>query len=148
MRVSNPMVRLGMLASMATLAVALPAAAQTPASAGNQAPAAASSGATAAMVRNMQTMREQMAKVHATTDPKLRARLLDEHLATMQATMQLMMANGGGCPAGGMMGRGAMGGNGVMGNGMMGAGAGRGNMMQLMMDQMMQHQDALRGQGR
>jgi hypothetical protein len=138
MRVSNRMILLGLFAAMA-----LPAAARSPVPAGvpaAQATPPASSDAAAAMMRNMQTMHEQMAKLRATTDPGLRARLLDEHLATMQATMQLMMANHGGCPAGGMMGRGAMGGHGMMG-------AGGGNMMQLMMEQMRLHQDAMHGHG-
>ncbi|MDE2280018.1 MAG: hypothetical protein KGK04_10620 [Xanthomonadaceae bacterium] len=148
MRVSNRMICLGMLVSAATLAMALPAVARAPAPPA-QAASTAASDATAAMLGNMQTMREQMAKLHATTDPKRRARLLDEHLATMQATMQLMMANRGGCPAGGgMMGRGPMGGGGMMGKGMTGPGQGGMGMMQMMMEQMVQHQNAMRGPGR
>ena len=148
MRVSNRMICLGMLVSAATLAMALPVAARAPAPPA-QAASTAASDATAAMLGNMQTMREQMAKLHATTDPKRRARLLDEHLATMQATMQLMMANRGGCPAGGgMMGRGPMGSSGMMGKGMTGAGQGGMGMMQMMMEQMVQHQNAMRVPGR
>lgn len=94
---------------------------------------AASTDATATMMGNMKTLQDQMAKIRATTDPKERGRLLDEHMKTMQDTMKLMMGNNGGCP---MMGSAS---GGMMGNG---------NMMQMMMDQMMQHQNMMQSPGK
>lgn len=121
------------------------------------APAGPSSQAWADMNAHMTLMHEQMAKIQAATDPKVRADLLDQHLKTMQETMKLMMGNNAGCPmAGGggpgMRGRGGpmMNGGtmpmqgGRMGNGMMGGG----NMMQLMLEQMAQHQNALQNSGK
>ena len=112
------------------------------------------------MMSNMKTMQEQMAKIHTTTDPSQRSKLLDEHFKTMQDTMKLMMSNGMGCPMmgggpsaqGGMMGMGA---NSSMQGGMMGMGGnssarggmmGNGNMMQMMMDQMIQSDQVMQSQ--
>ena len=79
------------------------------------------------MMPNMRKMQDQMARIHAARDPRERARLMDEHMKTMQSTLGMM--NDGGC---------------MMGEGMMGGGKGTGtNMMQMMMDQMMQHQKAM-----
>jgi hypothetical protein len=133
---------------LATAAAAQDTGGRNPAAQGGATvpPAATSAAAPSApMWRNMQTMQEQMAKIHATKDPKARAKLLDEHMKTMQETMQLM--GNGGCPGGMMNGGGMMGGRGMMG----GAGPGqggpgpRGNMMQLMLDQMQQHQQVMQG---
>lgn len=143
MRHSRLMIRCGGLVSAITLAIALPAAAQPPNRVTPhvaQAAPVATTGAT--MMRNMQTMRGQMAQLRATSDPKLRTKLLDEHMKMMQSTLQLMMANHGGCPMGGGMAAGGM-----MNRGAMQGGMGGGNMMQMMMDQMMQHQSAMHGSG-
>lgn len=76
---------------------------------------------------NMKTMQEQMSAIRATKDPKGRAKLMDEHMKTMQNTMKLMQQDKG-CM---MMDKG--GSSGGMG------------MMQMMMEQMMQHQKAMQG---
>lgn len=68
-----------------------------------------------------------MAAIHAAKDPKERAKLMDEHMLTMQSTMQ-MMKQGSGCS---MMEKDGM--KGDMG------------MMHMMMEQMMQHQKAMQG---
>jgi hypothetical protein len=64
------------------------------------------------MMERMKTMRAQMDKIHQTTDPKEREKLMAEHMKTMQEGMQMMQGMGGG-----MMGGGA-------GGGMMGGGQG------------------------
>ena len=95
---------------------------------------------------NMQTMRSQMTQLQATKDPEKRAKLLNEHMQTMQASLQMMMSGGtmkGGkmsAQGGGMMGGGAAGKSGMMGGG----GMASGQMMQMMMNQMTQHQQAMK----
>jgi len=88
------------------------------------------------MMDRMKTMQAQMDKIRQTTDPKEREKLMTEHMKSMQEGMRMMRGMGGG-----MMG--------MMGGGMMGGGAGsqsmpmmegRMDMMQMMMEQMMQHQ--------
>ncbi len=85
---------------------------------------------------NMQKMREQMAAIRATRDSTERARLMDEHMQTMQSMMQQMRGHNG-CM---MMGNGMQMKEGQAGGGM--------NMMQMMMEQMQQHQEAMRGAGK
>lgn len=143
MRSSSCSARWLLPAAMLTAAAAMPVVAQDtshdshhpndPSSATPAKPVAvpASADATASMMGNMKVMQDQMTKIRAATDPKERAKLLDEHFKTMQDTMKLMMNSNGGCP---MMGGGASGQGGMMGNG---------NMMQMMMDQMMQHQNMM-----
>lgn len=139
------------------VAFALPVAARpagqaaTPATAPTTAP---SSDAYATMMGNMQTMQEQMTRLRSTTDPTQRANLLAEHMKMMQSTLQLMAANRYGCPMGtAMQGRGVQGGGmpvgGMMGSGTMRGrgGAGGPGMMQMMMNQMMEHQQALDAAG-
>jgi len=118
----------------------------------------------AAMQERYKKMQDQMARLSKTKDPKERQKILDEHWVTMHEGMDTMMGRGG-------MGRGMMmGGMGPGGGGMgmgpggrMGPGTGMGpmspemmdqrqrrfeqrmDMMQMMMDQMMQHQ-GMRGQ--
>lgn len=85
---------------------------------------------------NMQKMREQMAAVRANKDPRERARLMDEHMQSMQSTMKQMKQD-----------KGRM----MMGNGMAmkdGQAAGGMSMMHMMMEQMQQHQEAMRGAGK
>ncbi len=89
----------------------------------------------AEMGANMKKMQAQMAALAKTADPKERARLLDEHTQTMMATMQGMHKGGGM-----MMGEGGMPMQGREAGGM-----GMMPMMQMMMDQMMQHQKAMEG---
>jgi hypothetical protein len=95
---------------------------------------AALPGPTAEVAANMKKMQEQMAAIRATTEPKERGRLLEAHMQAMQVTMQgmqkgdgCMMTSSNGMP---MQGSEARGGTG---------------MMQMMMDQMMQHQKAMKG---
>lgn len=101
-----------------------PQATTSQATAGAPAPTQAPSDVAA----NMKKMQEQMAAIRAAKDSKERAKLMDEHMQTMRTTMSSMEKNGG-CMMGGMMksGEGGMG------------------MMQMMMDQMMQHQKAMQG---
>jgi len=44
------------------------------------------------MQKHMNLMREQMMKWHATSDPKERERLMDEHMRTMQESMPKMQS--------------------------------------------------------
>jgi hypothetical protein len=119
-----------LFAAPACVAVAAdePAEHHSVADAGAMAPAAA--------MANMQKMREQMAALRATKDPKERARLMDEHMQAMQSTMQQMRQDNG-CT---MMGNGMAMKDGKPMDGM--------NMMQMMMEQMQQHQDAMHGAGK
>ena len=75
------------------------------------------------MQENMKLMQQQMDELRAITDPTEHHKLMQEHMQTMQATMTMMHGMGG-----------AM----MMGGGQCGAMA-DGHMMQMMMDQMMQH---------
>lgn len=103
--------------------------ASTAASEGKTVPAA-TPDAPAEAVASMKKMQAQMAAIAKTTDPKERAKLLDEHMQTMTATMQNMQKAAGGMKK---MGEGCM----PM------QGAGGMGMMQMMMEQMMQHQKAM-----
>lgn len=67
---------------------------------------------------NMKKMQEQMELLGQAKDPQARQKLLEEHWATMQNTMQSMAAMWG--PNGCMGGSGAGAGAGAMGNRMMG----------------------------
>jgi hypothetical protein len=93
-----------------------------------------------AMMDNMKKMKLQMAQLRATTDHKERERLLGEHMKTMQDTMSAMRGSGG------MMGCEMMS-SGKMGEGKMGMQHDKSTdgmgMMQMMMDQMMEHQKAM-----
>jgi hypothetical protein len=110
--------------------------------------------AMAQMQEHMKKMQDVMARLQKTTDPADLKKLMDEHTKAMQEGMQMMRGMGGG-----MM-------QGMMGGGMIGQapkdaaakpGIGRGapmspemmerrmDMMQMMMEQMMQHQKALAG---
>ena len=93
---------------------------------------------------NMKVMQQQMEKIQSTTDPKVRQKLMQEHMQTMQKNMQTMRGMGG--PM--MMGGGQRGGMGMGGckntaaGGMQKCGEmleQRMDMMQMMMEQMMQH---------
>lgn len=95
------------------------------------------------MMNNMKKMREQMQTLHATTDPKEREKLLQEHMQTMQSTMAMMQ--GMDCPMmrGGMMGgekRDAKGDEYPTDGSKSSSGT-----MHMMMEQMMEHQKAMQG---
>ena len=100
------------------------------------------------MQENMKKMQEQMEKVQATTDPKERQKLMQEHMQTMQENMKAMRGMGGPMMMGGGQRSGqAMGGHKDMATGdiiqrhaMMEK---RMDMMQMMMEQMMQHDQAM-----
>ena len=93
------------------------------------------------MQENMRAMRAQMEKIHATTDPKERQKLMQAHMQTMQDNMKAMhsmskpmMMDGG--QGGGM----AMGGDMMKHHQMMEE---RMGMMEMMMEQMLQHQQMM-----
>jgi hypothetical protein len=103
------------------------------------------------MIERMKTMQSQMEKIRQTTDPKERERLLAEHMESMHEGMRTMRGMGGGMM--GMMGGGP---GGAMAGGSMHRPRGSGpqnaemmqdrmDMMQMMMEQMMQH-DQMRQQ--
>ncbi len=109
------------------------------------------------MHENMQKMQAQMQKIMQTKDPKEREKLLNEHWQSMHDAMKTMRGMGGGMKmsgggkAGGMMDGGMMGGSGktqsrMMSGDMMGGGKmmeDRMDMMQMMMEQMMEHMGAM-----
>lgn len=102
-----------------------------------------------AMHGQMQKMRDHMAKIQATTDPAERQKLVQEHMQMMSEGMKMMNGMGGGMMMG-MMGDADAGKDheksgsercSMMGDhGMMGK---RMDMMQMMMEQMMEHQKAV-----
>src|ERR1035437_3481354 len=99
------------------------------------------------MMGNMEKMQQQMEKIQATTDPKERQKLMQEHMQSMQENMKAMRGMGGpmmmgsGQPGGMPMGdhKDMKGGDMMKHHDMMEK---RMNMMQMMMEQMMQHQSA------
>ncbi len=107
----------------------------------------------AQMQEHMKKMQDIMARLQKTTDPGERKKLMDEHTKAMQEGMQIMRGMGGGKMqgmGGGMMGQAPKDGAAKPG---MGRAAPmspemmehRMDMMQMMMEQMMQHQKALAG---
>ena len=91
------------------------------------------------MQENMKKMQQQMEKIRATSDPKERQKLMQEHMQSMQENMKAMHGMGGpmmmadkkgGMTEGDMMKR----------HEMMEK---RVDMMQMMMEQMMQHNQAI-----
>lgn len=100
------------------------------------------------MEQNMKDLQLQMDKIHRTSDPKERQRLMDAHMQAMQDHMKKMRDMGGPMMKGGMHDRMMMGGkNGGVTNDdvakmqeMMNT---RMDMMQMMMEQMMQHDQAM-----
>jgi biotin-(acetyl-CoA carboxylase) ligase len=96
------------------------------------------------MQGDMKKMQQQMEKVRATNDPKERQKLMQEHMQAMQENMKSMRSMGGpmmldSSQSGGM----AMDGNKNMTGGDMAQRqemmTNRMDMMQMMMEQMMQH---------
>ena len=101
-----------------------------------------------AMMNNMKKMQQQMEKIQATTDPRERQKLMQQHMQTMQENMKAMhgmmgnsmMMDGDQSPGMAMGDHKDMkGGDMMKHHGMM---ENRMNMMQMMMEQMMQHQNA------
>ncbi|MBV6324389.1 hypothetical protein [Duganella violaceipulchra] len=89
----------------------------------------------AGMMENMQKMQRQMEKIQATTDPKERQKLMQEHMQAMQDNMKAMRAADA-SPASDKH-QGKAGGGMMMRPDMMEK---RMDMMQMMMEQMVQHQ--------
>jgi hypothetical protein len=90
------------------------------------------------MQANMKSMQDMMARIQATKDPAERQKLMQEHSKAMHAQMQMMGGMGGGQM--GMMHGGSM-----MSGDMMKdhqAMLGRMSMTEMMMGQMLQHQEA------
>jgi hypothetical protein len=97
------------------------------------------------MQTKMKDMQAQMQKIRATTDPKERGKLMEAHMQAMQDCMGMMREQGkqmmpmGGEPGGGM----AMGGDKSKAGGDMTKHRqmmeGRMGMLEMMMDQMLQH---------
>lgn len=110
--------------------------------------------AAAQMQDHMKKMQDIMARMQKTTDPAERKKLMDEHTKAMQEGMQTMRGMGGGTMQG-MMGGGMTGQSPKDGAAKPGMGRSaptspemmerRMDMMQMMMEQMMQHQKALEG---
>lgn len=101
------------------------------------------------MQANMEKMQQQMDKFQATTDPKERQKLMQEHMSAMQETMKTMHGMGGSMMTGSGEHRGmTMAGKKsamteadmMQCHEMMVA---RTDMMQMMMEQMMQHDQAM-----
>ncbi len=94
------------------------------------------------MQENMKKMQQQMEKLRATSDPKERQKLMQEHMQTMQENMKAMRGMNGPTMMGmmgskpGATGHGMMGGDPKQQQEMMGR---RMDMMQMMMEQMIQH---------
>ena len=106
------------------------------------------------MHTNMTLMQTQMDKIHATTNPKERKTLMQAHMQTMQESMAMMRSMSKPMPMDGSQGGGmAMGGDkgqpgdkGMMGGDMMKRHQmmeERMGMIQTMMEQMLQHQQAM-----
>jgi len=113
----------------------------------------------AQMQENLKRMEQLMDRIHQTKDPKQRHELMDEHAKTMQENMQMMRGMGGpmmmdtmrGGPTGGM-GPGMTGGGRMEGDPMAGKDSKqqldfmqrRMDMMQMMMEQLLRHQQMMR----
>lgn len=97
------------------------------------------------MMANMEKMQQQMEKIQATSDPKERQKLMQEHMQAMQENMKAMRGMcgpmGSGQPGGMSMGKhkDMKGGDMMKQHDMMEK---RMDMMQMMMEQMVQHQKA------
>lgn len=106
------------------------------------------------MQTNMTLMQTQMDRIHATTDPKERQKLMQAHMQTMQDSMAMMrsmskpMTMDGSQPGGMAMDsdKGKPGDKGMMGGDMMKhhqVTEDRMGMMQTMMEQILQHQQVM-----
>ena len=92
------------------------------------------------MQENMKAMQAQMDKIHKTTDPKERQKLMQAHMTAMQENMKAMRGMGGPMMKGGGEHGGMKDGDMMKRHEMM---ANRMDMMQMMMEQMMQHDHAM-----
>jgi len=101
-----------------------------------QAAKPAATGEGMAMMGNMKGMQAQMARIRSTTDPKERQKLMEEHMKSMQDSMAKMRSMGGGM-MGGMASKGS---DETRHHAMMEQ---RMDMMQMMMEQMLDHQKAM-----
>ena len=105
------------------------------------------------MQEKMKKMQEQMEKIHAAKDPQERQKLMQEHVQSMQEGMKMMGRMGGGMKGGDMMAKAKK----SQGEAMTDAGDGmemcmmmkkqksvesRMDMMQMMMEQMTEHEAA------
>jgi len=91
------------------------------------------------MQDNMKAMQAQMDKIHGTTDAKERQKLMQEHMRAMQNNMKSMRGMGGSMMMGDKKG-------GMAESDMMNCGEMTGkrmDMMQMMMEQMMQRDQAM-----
>jgi len=100
------------------------------------------------MQENMKAMQQQMDKIRATSDPTERPKLMQEHMQAMQENMKAMRGMDGTMMMGsGKPGDKAMGGHehkaGAAMMGHHGRMERRMDMMQMMMEQMMQHDQAM-----
>ncbi len=99
------------------------------------------------MQENVNTMRQQMEKLQATTDPQERQKLLQAHMQTMQESMQAMHGMCGPMLMGDGQSGGAKSGHKHTTRGDMTQRQEimekRMDMMQMMMEQMMQHEQAI-----
>ncbi len=89
------------------------------------------------MQEKMKAMQQQMDQIHKTTDAKERQRLMQEHMQAMQENIKTMRSMGGPMMTGGatMDDRKNMAGGAMMEKRM--------DMMQMMMEQMLQHDHAM-----
>jgi hypothetical protein len=92
------------------------------------------------MQEKMKAMQAQMDTIRNTTDPKARQKLMREHMQAMQENMAMMRGMGGPMMMGGQKSSGMMGGDPKQRQEMMEK---RMDMMQMMMEQMMQHDQAM-----
>ena len=100
------------------------------------------------MQEQMKKMREQMDRIHAAKDPQERQKLMTEHMQSMRDSMNTMHAMGGGMM--GKKGEPMMEGSGDSGGAPMGKMMmkrhkmmeDRMDMMQMMLEQMMEHESA------
>jgi hypothetical protein len=145
-------VRITALLVVSTLLVPVLASAAEPASAPPPQSTAQPTESAAQMQQKIKVMTEEMAKIHATTDPAERQRLMQQHMQSMAGFMQGMHSMGG-------MGPGMMSGGSSMMNGqtMGGMHGGPGNadvnarldridqrldLLTQMVDQLVQHEQA------
>jgi hypothetical protein len=96
--------------------------------------------AQASMQEGMKNMQALMSAIESTKDPAARQKLLDQHRQAMREQMEAMRKMGGGMNAG-TTGKGMMSGDMMKCHEVM---TGRMEMMQMMMEQMMRHEDAQR----
>ncbi|MCK9382459.1 MAG: hypothetical protein M0P95_15525 [Sulfuritalea sp.] len=129
-----------LLAAVVGCALSVPAlSAQEKVAPGKPAMSMATDKQTLQMQENMKKMQQQMEQFRATTDPAERQKLMQAHMQTMQENMQTMHGMDGAMMKGDKK-------HGMAGSAMMQHHAmteKRLDMMQTMMEQLMQHQQAM-----